>query len=367
MKNLIVFYDPDLKTELQDIPVPEYGDEDVLIKVVAAGSNPKDWKHPAPTYFNVRLNQGDDVGGIVEAVGARVARFRKGDRVAGFHVMDTPGGTYAEYTVCPANTVFHIPASMSFEEAATIPLAAYTAAVGLYRNLRLPMPFERGDGPALGAKPTPLVVNGVSGAVGAFAVKLARLNPLISPIIGVAGASAAYAREIGCDAVVDYRAPDVEGQLRAALAGSGGTARHVFDANNHLTSMRYLLPVMDAAGGGARLTYTSLGSEPEEQDRLRAASGVWYDRIWVGSVHNQTQPGGASSSVQAAAMEGGRMFGAVMSTVFECAIRDGRFTGQPYTVVKNGLEGVLDALVELRDRKGGNTKFVTRIADTSGI
>ena len=72
---------------------------------------------------NVKLNQGDDVGGIVEAVGAKVKNFREGDRVAGFHEMDTPRGTYAEYTVCPAHTVFHIPSSMSFEEAATIPLA----------------------------------------------------------------------------------------------------------------------------------------------------------------------------------------------------------------------------------------------------
>jgi len=52
-----------------------------------------------------------------------VKNFRKGDRVAGFHEMDTPRGTYAEYTVCPTHTVFHIPSSMSFEEAATIPLA----------------------------------------------------------------------------------------------------------------------------------------------------------------------------------------------------------------------------------------------------
>jgi len=76
-----------------------------------------------PNYFNVKLNQGDDVGGIVAEVGAEVKNFRPGDRVAGFHQMDTPRGTYAEYTVCPAHTVFHIPDSFSFEEAATIPLA----------------------------------------------------------------------------------------------------------------------------------------------------------------------------------------------------------------------------------------------------
>ncbi|KAH8647331.1 chaperonin 10-like protein [Xylariales sp. PMI_506] len=373
MKNLVVFYDPDLKTELEDIPAPEYGEEDVLIRVVAVGSNPKDWKHPAPDYFDVKLNQGDDAAGTVEAVGRKVRGFHPGDRVAGFHVMDTVGGAYAELAVCPANTVFHIPDSLSFEEAATIPLAAYTAAVGLYHHLRLPMPFERSDGAAAATSSSeekiPLVVNAASGAVGAFAVKLARLNPAISPIIGIAGASTDFAYEIGCDAVVDYRSGDVAGQLRAALGGR--KLRHVFDANNQLSSMEYLLPLLAEGGGSdARLTFTSKGSHPEEQDRLRAESGVWNERIWVGSVHGQPPFGAAApapGSEEAAEAEAGRMFGAVMSTVFEWALAEGRLTGQPFTVVQGGLDGVLGALVELRDRKAGNAKFVTRIADTRGI
>jgi NADPH:quinone reductase len=99
-----------------------YGKDEILIQVHVAGSNPKDWKHPMPNYFNVKLNQGDDCAGIVAEVGSDVKSFKPGDRVAGFHQMDTPRGTYAEYTVCPEHTVFHIPESMSFEEAATIPL-----------------------------------------------------------------------------------------------------------------------------------------------------------------------------------------------------------------------------------------------------
>jgi NADPH:quinone reductase-like Zn-dependent oxidoreductase len=76
-----------------------------------------------PDYFDVKLNQGDDCAGTVEAVGAAVRGFHRGDRVAGFHQMDTPRGTYAEYAVCPQHTVMHIPPAMSYEEAATIPLA----------------------------------------------------------------------------------------------------------------------------------------------------------------------------------------------------------------------------------------------------
>lgn len=101
--------------------------------------------------------------------------------------MDTPRGTYAEYTVCPSHTVFHIPPSMSYEESATIPLAMYTAAVGLYRNLKLPMPFERADEKSK-AETMPLVINGAGSSVGAFALKVAKLNPSISPIIVTAGA-----------------------------------------------------------------------------------------------------------------------------------------------------------------------------------
>lgn len=349
MKNLIVYYDPDLTTSLEDIPIPEYGDNEVLIKVIVAGSNPKDWKHPAPGYFDNKLNQGDDVGGVVEAVGKNVKNFHKGDRVAGFHEMDTKRGTYAEYTVCPSQTVFHIPESMTFEEAATMPLAAYTAAVGLYRQLNLPMPCGRSD-EAAALEKVPLIVNAASSAVGAFAVKLAKLNPIISPIIGIAGASAATAKEAGCDVVVDYRRKDVAGQLEKAL--NGKKVQHVFDANNSLNSVNYLLPVLDAEKG--RYTMTSGGADFDQQLEAHKAHGVWFERIWVGSVHETK-------------VAGSQMFGAVMSRIFEWAIEEGRFSGQPYTIVPGGLNGILDALIQLRDRKGGNTKFVTRIQDTSGI
>lgn len=66
--------------------------------------------------------------------------FKVGERVAGFHEMDTSNGTYAEYAICPEQTVFRIPDHMSDEEAATIPLTIFTAAVGLYRNLGIPAP-----------------------------------------------------------------------------------------------------------------------------------------------------------------------------------------------------------------------------------
>ena len=66
-----------------------------------------------------------------------MTEFKVGDRVAAFHEMMKPHGSFAEYSIAEAHTTFHIPEKTSFEEAATIPLAAMTAAVGLVRFSRL--------------------------------------------------------------------------------------------------------------------------------------------------------------------------------------------------------------------------------------
>lgn len=66
MKNLLVFYDEQKQfaTQLEDIPVPkDLKPHEVLIKVQVAGSNPKDYKHPLPEYFDIKVNQGDDCAG----------------------------------------------------------------------------------------------------------------------------------------------------------------------------------------------------------------------------------------------------------------------------------------------------------------
>ena len=92
----------------------------LVIKVVVAGSNPKDWKYPA---WLEASNSGDDAAGYVHSVGSAVTEFKVGDRVAIFHEMNTPGGVFAEYAVAWEHTTFHLPKNVSLEEGATIPLA----------------------------------------------------------------------------------------------------------------------------------------------------------------------------------------------------------------------------------------------------
>lgn len=363
MKNLVVYYKNDnLKTRLEDTSVPQPGPDEILIEVVAAGSNVKDYKHPLPNFFNNALNQGDDCAGTVAAVGRGVRSFQIGDRVAGFHRMDTPHGTYAEYAICPEHTVFRIPPEMTYEEAATIPLAAFTAAVGLYRNLGLPAPWERSDDHYPDRK-TALVINGASTAVGAFAVKLAKMNPRIGPIITTAGSSVDFVRTLQPDAVIDYRSLTITEEIRAALGGE--KLRHVFDTSNSLKSIQYLTLVMEP---NSRYICTSkLYASPalgvdDSMERALQAVEAWYEITFVGDVHSQPFMGDPKNGVKV----GGELFGAIISLVLERALADGTLSGHPYKMVPRGLHGLLDALLELKDRKfSGNAKFVTRIADTS--
>ena len=270
--------------------------------------------------------------------------------------MDTPNGTYAEYAICPAQTVFRIPDSMSDEEASTFPLAIYTAAVGLYRNLDIPAPWARSDDHAPRGGKVALVVNAGSSSVGAFAIKLAKLNPNISPIIATSGSSTEFVESLGVDAIVDYRSKTAAEDIKKAAGGV--PIKYALDASNSATSVKYLTEVLSKDG---RYTSTTpVKANPVTggdgaQERMLQAAGVWYEQIWVGDVHGTGKAGGVD-------------FGGVMSRIIEDAIFAGNLTGHPYEVVENGLDGLHDALVELKERKrGGNAKFVTRIADTPSL
>lgn len=100
--------------EIVDVPIPAPAANQILIKVMVSGTNPKDWKRPV--LLKKTHNSGDDVAGIVEAVGDDVYEFKKGDRVAAFHEMMAPHGSFAEYAIAWDYATFHLPEKTSFEE-----------------------------------------------------------------------------------------------------------------------------------------------------------------------------------------------------------------------------------------------------------
>src|SRR6186713_2770390 len=102
-----------LEVKILDVQKPTLDPNQVLIRVVVSGTNPKDWKYPLLFGGAAGLNTGDDIAGYVDAIGSNVTEFHVGDRVAAFHEMLKPYGSFAEYAVAWEKTTFHLPKETS--------------------------------------------------------------------------------------------------------------------------------------------------------------------------------------------------------------------------------------------------------------
>jgi len=321
-----------------DSPIPDLPSEDhLLIQVVVSGSNPKDWK--MANFREGESNQGDDIAGVVAKVGTNVTEFKAGDRVAAFHQMMSPHGSWAEYSVAWKHTTFHIPPGTSFEEAAAIPLAAATAAIGLYADQGLPPPY-------LPAKdPIPLIVYGAASSVGAYAVQLAQRSN-VHPVICVAGASAPHVESLidrsKGDTVIDYRNGDdaVVEELKKAIGDQ--KVLHAFDAVSEESTVQNLARVLPPGA----LINVVLGGRKNQV----LPEGISKVVTGVGRVHRDLKD-----------------FGHVYFRLFSKGLEDGWFRGQPQEVVPGGLGGVQTGLQNLQDGKGHGIKYVFRIAETEGV
>ena len=176
---------------LEQIPMPEPQEGEVLVRVYAAGVNPVDWKIRAgwmkdfmPATFP--YVPGADLAGVVAKVGPGVTNFQPGQAVFG----RSSKGSYAEYAIAPASTLALKPASLSYDEAATIAVGATTAWQGL---------FEYGK---LQAGQRVLILGG-AGGVGNFAVQFARVKG--AHVISTASTSNVdFVRSLGAETVIDY-------------------------------------------------------------------------------------------------------------------------------------------------------------------
>jgi len=197
-----------------DLPTPTPGARDLLVKVEAVAVNPVDTKVRAPKESNKdKLESpprvlGWDAAGVVQQVGAGVSLFKPGDRV--FYAGDiTRAGSNSEFQVVDERIVGHMPASLSFSQAAALPLTAITAWEALFDRLRVPAP------PHAQPRKSILLIGG-AGGVGSIAIQLAaRVAGLRVIATASRPASAQWCRDLGAELVVDHFG-DLVGQVRAA-------------------------------------------------------------------------------------------------------------------------------------------------------
>jgi len=186
--------------ELKQALRPEPNADQVLIQLKAAGVNPADWKYQAGFYkqfmpLTFPWTPGLEGSGIIEALGTNVTTFKKGDEVYGM-VM----GGYAEYALASANDVQPKPASLTFEQAAAIPMGVLTAwgAVIDAANVQA------------GQR---VLVHGAAGGVGSYAVQLAKWKGAY--VAGTASAdNIEFVKVLGADDVIDYNARPFETILK---------------------------------------------------------------------------------------------------------------------------------------------------------
>jgi NADPH:quinone reductase-like Zn-dependent oxidoreductase len=186
---------------LKDIAKPEVGNKEVLVRVHAAGVDRGAWHLMTGRPYLLRIAgyglrrpknpvRGRELAGVVEAIGADVTRFRPGDAVMGIGE-----GTFAEYARAREDKLVPKPASLTFEQAAAVPISAGTALQAV-RDQGKVQPGQ-----------TVLVI-GASGGVGTFAVQLAKTFD--ADVTGVAStAKVDLVRSIGADHVIDYTRDDV--------------------------------------------------------------------------------------------------------------------------------------------------------------
>jgi NADPH:quinone reductase-like Zn-dependent oxidoreductase len=263
---------------LQEVDKPAVPDNGVLLRVHAASVNSGDWRLMRGTPFPLRLMFGGllkpkikilgfDVAGKIEAIGKDVTQFKPGDEVFG-DLSKCGFGAFAEYVCATESALVLKPASLSFEEAATVPGAALAALQGL-----------RDCGQIQSGQK--VLINGASGGVGSFAVQIAKaFGAEVTAVCSTKKMD--MVRSIGADHLIDYTQIDVtQVKQQYDLILDAAAYRSPFDYLSILPpdgtyvlvggSIARLFQVMLLGSGISRISHRRvkcLASEPNQQDLI---------------------------------------------------------------------------------------------------
>ena len=178
----------------EDAPRPEPKDDQILVRVIAAGVNPVDGMILSGMFTkNKKLTSpmipGGDIAGVVEKTGSKIAKLKKGDAIYAYLSLKNNGG-YAEYAVANEKEAAVKPKSISFEQAAAVPIVALTAWQALVDSAKL------GPGQSV-------LIHGGSGGVGTFAIQIAKARG--AKVFATAStANQDLLKELGADVAIDY-------------------------------------------------------------------------------------------------------------------------------------------------------------------
>ncbi len=254
MKGVAIDHFGGLETlSVKSLPVPQVGDDEILIHVESAGVGAWDPFEREGGFAKLLGIQpkfpyvlGSDGAGTVAAVGRQVAQFSEGDRVYACSLANPKGGFYAEYATAKADNAARVPDQISTEQAGALMIDAVTALCGLDKTLGL----KKGES---------VMIIGASGGIGHLAVQFAKRMGARVFAVASGQDGVALAKKIGADAVADGHKDDVAALVRkfapdgvdAALVTAGGP-----DVDKALATVR----------DGGRIAYPN-GVDPEPKRR----------------------------------------------------------------------------------------------------
>ncbi|KAL0953261.1 hypothetical protein HGRIS_004511 [Hohenbuehelia grisea] len=343
---------PEESYELIQRTVPRPGHGEVLIKLEATGLNPAEWK-----FLGIDLRAlvdvwglskaypafvGQDGAGIVVDVGEGVVSIDKGDRVTLQGWLEENYTTYQEYALAPEGFIAKIPSSMSFLQAASLPSALVTAAIGLA------VPFSPPSSGGLGLKGfweadaegyykgQTILIFGGSSSVGQFVIQIASYIGFSTIITTSSVKHADFLRGLGATHVVD-RNGDVAAELKKIHGDNG--FKYIYDAVHapiSQTEVDFLAP------GGMLLSILSIPGDVEFADDRKAVA-VW------GSVHLHKDVGR-------------KMFATLPEFLEKGIIKPNRVEK-----VSDGLAGIREALKRLETGQVSGHKLAVNPAETPDV
>ncbi|RDI39186.1 zinc-binding dehydrogenase [Falsibacillus pallidus] len=298
-----------------EIEKPTPGKGEILVKIKATALNPVDYKtgnggNPNWTYPHVL---GLDSAGIVEEVGEGVTNVKAGDRVV-YHGDMTKKGGFAEYGVTTAHTVSLIPEGISFEDAAALPCAGFTAYQALFHKLHA-------------AKGQTILVHAGAGGVGGFAIQLAK-NAGLKVLTTASAANHEYVKGLGADYGIDYREEDFVEKALEITDGLGVDL--VLDTVGRDNADKSL----KALAFNGQIAF--IAGPPNANEAISFAHPLSFHQVALGSVH---QSGNRKEQLKLAEM-GDHMLS---------LLKEGKLNALVQKTVS--LDEVPQALAELATRK----------------
>ncbi|KAI0364594.1 GroES-like protein [Pilatotrama ljubarskyi] len=342
---------------LEETPVPRPGPQDVLVKILACALNPVDYAIVDPPISRFLIQEwphhpGCDGAGIVVEVGSEVTNRKVGDKVLFQGDMRATGATFQQYAIVPSDLTSIIPDNITFEQAASIPLALSTDVLGLYnqspapenRSLRLKPVWEPEGQTAYAGTPAFIVAGAAS--LGQYAIQLAKMAGH-HPIIATASPhNAELLKSLGATHVLDRHRSN-ESILAELPALTGGKPIRFALVAFLLGGPEPVRLARDALAPGGLLATVAPGPERFPEDCVNPGEGKR-----VGYVFGSPR------------LPYNRECGRAMFEHLTGWLEKGLLKPNPVEVLPNGLAGINDGLARMKAGKVSGTKLVARPQET---